>query len=154
MKDAKDAILFILGFLVFYAIWQVFWRITFAIARFYHSALAPFFIYGIGLYFAYRMANWFLNRLERRKNSRQGTSSNTMIEDAMTTPAPRKPKCPMDKPDYRGEIGPFCPDCERKHGIKTRLVAREQQGTGKLYFGCPNFDPPYRCRFNGCRDVS
>ena len=73
------------------------------------------------------------------------------LEDAMSAPAP-KSKGPMDRPDSRGEIGPFCPDCERKHGIKTRLTAREKQGTGKLYFGCPNFDPPYRCRFHGCRD--
>jgi len=58
----------------------------------------------------------------------------------------------MDTPDYRREIGPHCPECERKYGIKTPLVARQQQGTGKLYFGCPNFDPPYNCRFNGCRD--
>jgi len=71
----------------------------------------------------------------------------------MTTPIPKKPKGPMDTPDYRGEIGPFCPECERKHGIKTPLVARQQEGTGKLYFGCPNFGPPYHCRFNGCRDV-
>jgi len=58
----------------------------------------------------------------------------------------------MDTPDYPGEPGPYCPECERKYVIKTPLVARQQKGTEKLYFGCPNFRPPYSCRFNGCRD--
>ena len=51
----------------------------------------------------------------------------------------------MDLPDHQGEEGPSCPVC----GSPT--VARAQQGTGKLYFGCTNFKGG--CRFNGCRDV-
>jgi len=67
-------------------------------------------------------------------------------------PAPAREKNPTDTPDYRGQVGPYCPKCEKGHGIKTRLVGRQQKGTGKLYFGCPNFGPPYNCNFNGCRD--
>jgi hypothetical protein len=52
---------------------------------------------------------------------------------------------PMDTPTRHGEDGPLCPDC----GSPT--VARAQQGTGKLYFGCTNFNGG--CRFNGCRDM-
>ena len=52
---------------------------------------------------------------------------------------------PMDTPRSRGEAGPPCPVC----GSPT--VARTQQDTGKLYFGCTNFGGG--CRFNGCRDV-
>jgi len=54
-------------------------------------------------------------------------------------------KNPMDTPKRHGEDGPSCPDC----GSPT--VARVQQGTGKLYFGCTNFKGG--CRFNGCRDI-
>ena len=52
------------------------------------------------------------------------------------------PKDPMERPDYRGEVGGPCPDCRERFGIETPTVARSQQNTGKLYFGCPNFDPP------------
>lgn len=65
----------------------------------------------------------------------------------MTTPT--KEKGPMDTPDYQGQIGPYCPKCE-KRGIKVRTKGRAQKGTGKLYFGCPNYPD---CNFNGCRDT-
>lgn len=55
------------------------------------------------------------------------------------------PKDPMEKPDSKGERGGLCPWC----GSPT--VAREQPSTGKLYFGCTNYDGG--CRFNGCRDL-
>jgi hypothetical protein len=64
------------------------------------------------------------------------------------------PKDPMSTPDFVGEIGGFCPRCKEKYNIETPTKARRQNVTGKLYFGCPNFDPPYKCRFNGCRDKS
>jgi hypothetical protein len=60
------------------------------------------------------------------------------------------PKDTMERPDRQGEIGAFCPCCKKKHNIEVPTVAREQKGTGKLYFGCPNFK--LGCRFNGCRD--
>jgi hypothetical protein len=63
------------------------------------------------------------------------------------------PKDPMEKPDYPGEVGGFCPRCKERDGIEVPTIARRQHKTGKLYFGCPNFDPPHNCRFNGCRDV-
>lgn len=62
------------------------------------------------------------------------------------------PKDPMETPSYVGEVGGFCPDCKRKFNIETPTKGRRQPSTGKLYFGCPNFDPPHNCRFNGCRD--
>ncbi len=59
--------------------------------------------------------------------------------------APGTGKNPMDMPGFRGQAGPPCPLC----GSPT--VARAQQDTDKLYFGCTNFRGG--CRFNGCRDV-
>jgi hypothetical protein len=61
-------------------------------------------------------------------------------------------KAPMEKPDEQGEIGRFFPIGRERFGIETPIEARKQNGTGKLYFGCPNFDEPYKCRFNGCRN--
>jgi len=61
-------------------------------------------------------------------------------------------KDPMSRPDKVGEKGGFCPKCKQKHDLETPTVAR-LSGKGQLYFGCPNFDPPYNCRFNGCRDI-
>ncbi len=63
------------------------------------------------------------------------------------------PKDPMTRPDRVGEKGGFCPRCKEKFGLETPTVARKHKKDGKLYFGCPNFDPPYSCRFNGIRDV-
>jgi ssDNA-binding Zn-finger/Zn-ribbon topoisomerase 1 len=52
---------------------------------------------------------------------------------------------PMQKPKLKGEKGGACPEC----GGQT--VARQQRGTGKLYFGCETYMTG--CRFNGCRDI-
>lgn len=73
----------------------------------------------------------YLVEKQRRKTAQPLSSSAT--------------KDPMDTPRSRGEAGPPCPAC----GSPT--VARAQQDTDKLYFGCTHFRGG--CRFNGCRDV-
>ena len=57
------------------------------------------------------------------------------------------PKDPMERPERQGEKG----DCKLKYGTEVETIARVSEKTGELYFGCPNFGPPYFCRFNGCR---
>ena len=79
---------------------------------------------------------------QQRSGVRFGNSGNSSM-----------PKDPMEKPDYPGEVGGFCPVCKERYGIEVRTIARRQPATKKLYFGCPNYNPPYNCRFNGCRDV-
>jgi len=72
-------------------------------------------------------------RIEKRTKEAEGKPSSIDLPD------------PMQKPNLKGEKGGPCPEC----GGQT--VARQQRGTGKLYFGCENYTRG--CRFNGCRDI-
>ena len=61
------------------------------------------------------------------------------------------PKDPKEAPERRGEKGGPCPACKLYYDIEVPTVARKSKKTGELYFGCPNYGPPYYCTFTGCR---
>ena len=55
----REWILIIVGFLAFWALWQVFWRVTWAIGDINHSPFLPFVLYGAFIY-------WWIGRRKRK----------------------------------------------------------------------------------------